>query len=54
MVGVQARHPGLLIPEAGDASGDRAATAIVGKDFRKAEVTSLPVTLILLVPCSAR
>jgi putative drug exporter of the RND superfamily len=46
---VQARHPDLLIQEAGDASGDRAITKLVDSDFRKAEVTSLPVTLILLV-----
>ena len=35
--------------EAGDASTDRAANALIGQDFRKAEVTSVPVTLILLV-----
>ena len=46
---VQARHPDLLIQEVGDASGDRAITKLVDADFRKAEVTSLPVTLILLV-----
>jgi putative drug exporter of the RND superfamily len=46
---VQARHPDLRIQEAGDASTDRAANALVGHDFRKAEVTSVPVTLILLV-----
>jgi RND superfamily putative drug exporter len=46
---VQARHPELRIQEAGDASTDRAASALVGHDFRKAEVTSVPVTLILLV-----
>jgi RND superfamily putative drug exporter len=46
---VQARHPDLLIQEAGDASDDGAITKLVDSDFRKAEVTSLPVTLILLV-----
>ena len=46
---VQARHPDLLIQEAGDASGDRAISKLVDADFRKAEVTSLPITLILLV-----
>ncbi len=46
---VQARHPGLIIAEAGDASTDRAANAAVGQDFRKAEVTSVPITLILLI-----
>ncbi len=46
---VQARHPGLRVQEAGDASTDRAATALVSRDFRKAEETSVPVSLILLV-----
>ena len=46
---VQSRHPDLLIQEAGDASGDRAISALVSADFRKAEVTSVPITLILLV-----
>jgi putative drug exporter of the RND superfamily len=46
---VQARHPDLIIQEAGDASGDRAINALVGSDFRRAEETSLPITLVLLV-----
>jgi RND superfamily putative drug exporter len=46
---VQARHPDLLVREAGDASGDRAINALVSADFRKAEVTSVPITLILLL-----
>jgi len=46
---VQSSHPGLLIQEAGDASGDRAINALVSSDFRKAEETSVPITLILLV-----
>ncbi|MEP7025443.1 MAG: MMPL family transporter, partial [Actinomycetota bacterium] len=46
---VQARHPGLTVAEAGGASADRAATAKLGSDFRKAEVTSVPITLILLI-----
>jgi putative drug exporter of the RND superfamily len=46
---VQARHPGLRVQEAGDASTDRAATAIISHDFRKAEETSVPVSLILLL-----
>ncbi len=45
----QARHPGLLIAEAGDASEDRVAGSVISHDFRKAEFTSLPVTLVLLV-----
>jgi RND superfamily putative drug exporter len=46
---VQARHRGLLIAEAGDASTDRVATNLIGHDFHQAESTSLPVTLILLL-----
>jgi putative drug exporter of the RND superfamily len=46
---IQARHPDLLIQEAGDASADRAINALVSGDFRKAEETSVPITLILLI-----
>jgi putative drug exporter of the RND superfamily len=45
---VQARHPGLLIQEAGDASADRAINALISGDFRRAEETSVPITLVLL------
>jgi putative drug exporter of the RND superfamily len=46
---LRASHPDLLIQEAGDASSDRAINALVGADFRRAEVTSVPITLILLI-----
>jgi RND superfamily putative drug exporter len=46
---VQARYPGLRIGEAGGASVDRAASALLSHDFRRAETTSLPITLILLL-----
>jgi putative drug exporter of the RND superfamily len=46
---VAAHHPGLKIEEAGDASLDRATGSITGQDFRKAEVTSIPVSLVLLL-----
>jgi putative drug exporter of the RND superfamily len=46
---VQARHPGLTVAEAGDASLDRATGNITSQDFRKAEVTSIPVSLVLLL-----
>ncbi|MGI8451925.1 MAG: MMPL family transporter [Streptosporangiaceae bacterium] len=49
VTGIQAAHPGLRIEEAGDASTDRAANALISRDFRKAEVTSVPITLILLI-----
>ena len=46
---MQARYPGLTVAEAGDASLDRATGALVNQDFRQAEVTSVPVTLVLLL-----
>ena len=46
---VQATHPGLRIAEAGDASVGRATNNAVNADFRHAEVTSVPVTLVLLL-----
>ena len=44
---VQARHPDLLIAETGDASILRAIDNSL--DFRQAEATSIPITLILLL-----
>ena len=44
-----ARHPGLTVEEAGGASLNRAIGSTVSSDFRKAEVTSLPISLALLV-----
>ena len=46
---VQAHHPGLKIEEAGGASVDRAIGSVTGQDFRKAELTSIPVSLVLLL-----
>jgi putative drug exporter of the RND superfamily len=46
---VRAAHPGLIVSEAGDASTDQAANTMMGKDFHKAEFTSVPITLILLL-----
>jgi RND superfamily putative drug exporter len=46
---VAAHHPGLKIEEAGGASLDRATGSITSKDFRKAEITSVPVSLVLLL-----
>jgi RND superfamily putative drug exporter len=39
----------LLIGEVGDASANKAISKRIGEDFRRAEVTSLPVTLVILV-----
>jgi RND superfamily putative drug exporter len=46
---VQAHHPGLKIEEAGGASVDRAIGSVTSQDFKKAEVTSVPVSLVLLL-----
>jgi putative drug exporter of the RND superfamily len=46
---VQARFPALRIAETGDASADRAIGAVLSSDFHRAESTSLPITLVLLV-----
>jgi putative drug exporter of the RND superfamily len=46
---VAARHPGLRIGEGGDASSVAAVNTVLDSGFRRAEATSVPVTLILLV-----
>ena len=46
---VQARYPRLLVTEAGGASTDAVGNALMNSDFRKAEMTSVPITLILLL-----
>jgi putative drug exporter of the RND superfamily len=43
------RYPSLTIAEAGGATVDRAVGATVGKDFRRAEITSVPISLVLLL-----
>ncbi|HEY4277135.1 MAG TPA: MMPL family transporter [Conexibacter sp.] len=44
-----ARHPQLRIEEFGDASSDKALSQAFEDDFRKAELLSLPITLIILI-----
>jgi putative drug exporter of the RND superfamily len=46
---LQARYPGLRIAEGGDASVGRAINSVVDNGFRKAEATSVPITLVLLL-----
>jgi uncharacterized membrane protein YdfJ with MMPL/SSD domain len=46
---VQSVHPQLTIGEFGDASANKAVNARIAADFRQAEITSLPVTLVILV-----
>ena len=46
---VQRAYPGLLIGELGDASINKAINDRLAGDFQRAEVTSLPVTIVILV-----
>jgi len=46
---IQAAHPGLRVAEAGQASVNGAINNIISSDFRHAEVTSVPITLVLLL-----
>jgi uncharacterized membrane protein YdfJ with MMPL/SSD domain len=46
---VQRAHPALFVGEFGDGSANKAIGTRIGEDFRRAELTSLPVTLIILV-----
>ncbi|MGH2992172.1 MAG: MMPL family transporter, partial [Solirubrobacterales bacterium] len=42
-------HPGFRIEEFGDASADKELSESFESDFQQAEVTSLPITLIILI-----
>ena len=46
---VQRAHPGLFIGEVGDGSASKAINDRISADFQRAEFTSLPVTLVILV-----
>ncbi len=46
---LDSRHAGYTIEEFGDASADKALSQAFEDDFKKAEVTSLPITLIILI-----
>jgi len=46
---VQKQHRGLRVEEVGDASGEKAVSESLEEDFAKAELTSLPVTLLILI-----
>ncbi len=46
---LDSRQAGYRIEEFGDASADKALSDAFSDDFRKAEVTSLPITLIILI-----
>ena len=45
----QAATPGLRIEEVGGAAIDRALSDTLGKDFKHAELLSLPITLLILI-----
>jgi RND superfamily putative drug exporter len=45
---VAAAHPALQIEEFGDASANKALTDTIGKDFKRAETASIPLTLVIL------
>ena len=45
----QEAHPDLRIEQFGDASANKALSAAFDKDFKKAEVLSLPITLVILI-----
>ena len=45
----QSAHPNLFIGEFGDASSMQAISARINQDFHNAELTSVPVTLLILV-----
>jgi uncharacterized membrane protein YdfJ with MMPL/SSD domain len=42
-------HPDLRVEEVGDASGEAAVSESLEEDFSKAELTSLPITLLILI-----
>ena len=46
---VQHDHPALRVEEVGDGSISKALNATIGKDFQRAEMFSLPVTLAILL-----
>ena len=46
---VQHADPRLFVGELGDASANKAVNASINSSFRQAEVTSLPITLVVLV-----
>jgi len=49
VAGVQKAHPGFEVAEFGEASAAHVLSDTVGKDFQRAEYSSLPVTLIILL-----
>ncbi len=46
---IQAAYPDLLVAEAGNASASAAGNTLLESDFRRAEYSAIPITLILLL-----
>lgn len=46
---VRDAHPGLRLDELGDASGERSVDAVIERDFRRAELSTLPITFLILL-----
>ena len=46
---VQRAHPELFVGEFGNGSANQAVNERIEKDFQRAEITSLPVTLLILL-----
>jgi RND superfamily putative drug exporter len=46
---IASAHPGVRVEETGGASIDKALNETIGQDFKKAELLSLPATLIILL-----
>ena len=49
VAGAQRAHPGLVVAEFGEASANHELSDTIGKDFQRAEYSSLPVTLAILL-----
>jgi RND superfamily putative drug exporter len=49
VAGVQAAHPGFTVAEFGLASSNHELNQTLNKDFQRAEFSSLPVTLVILI-----
>ncbi|HVU75930.1 MAG TPA: MMPL family transporter, partial [Gaiellaceae bacterium] len=45
---VQAKHPGFTVGEFGEASANHVLSKTLDNDFKRAEYSSLPVTLVIL------
>ena len=48
-VAAQAAHPDFAIGQFGEASADKQISDVISKDFKRALVTSLPITLIIML-----